>query len=414
MTEENDASSPQEHSTTGLGAALHAARLDKGMSVRDVAEALNLHERTVAALEAEDWAALPPGPFTSGYARSCAHLLDLDPGFVESCLGTRAPTREREAPLRPQMTAPTGRRRGGARRLVVVLVLFVLLGLGATAGWWWLEQQGNLNGDPSADDAIQQGDAPDDAESLGTQQNVATNNDDREAEDAAEGTAEADDSEAVASEDNDGTEDPAPDDPGNAAPPEPDLTSPPGALEQDRSPAVGSDGEDTVAGADDGDGGQETDTDEAESADTDTPTTADAPDDDLPDLERPSPQPRGDSLADAEAAPELPDGEPSLTTGDGETAPGDEEGDREATDDEGEQGEIEVELTGPSWVEITDGSGERLLYGLIRDEGRRTLQGELPFSVVIGDVTQVDVFYQGDPVDLGVDEPGRVARVEVP
>lgn len=415
MTEEaGPASEHGNNNATGLGAALRAARLDKGMSVRDVAEALNLHERTVEALEGEDWAALPPGPFTTGYARSCAHLLALDPGFVESCLGTRTPTREREAPLRPQMTAPTGRRRGSGRWVMAVLVSLVLLGVGSVVGWWWLEQQGMLTDVPGGGDATETaGGQEEDPASI--DDNLSTDDDASDNASAEEAVGDRN-AEPTTSDSGEDAGDGAAERGGDAAPPEPDLAAPPSTLNQDLSPPEGMEGGDSVAAAEGGDAGRERSGEETQTGGGTTapPADATAAGDDLPDLERPSPQPRSDSLTGMQEDRELPDGEPGLASGTGDEASGTVEAEREDTGDAAERGEIEVELTGPSWVEITDGSGERLLYGLIRDEGRRTLTGELPFSVVIGDVTQVDVFYDGDPVDLGTDEPGRVARVEVP
>ena len=76
--------------------------------------------------------------------------------------------------------------------------------------------------------------------------------------------------------------------------------------------------------------------------------------------------------------------------------------------------ELVLDFSGPSWMEITDARGEQLLYGLVQEEGEQTLQGEAPFSVVIGDVTQVNVYYEDSAVDLGPEDAGRVVRIQVP
>lgn len=76
--------------------------------------------------------------------------------------------------------------------------------------------------------------------------------------------------------------------------------------------------------------------------------------------------------------------------------------------------ELELEFSGPSWVEVYDAEGERLLYGLIQDQGRERVRGSAPFSVVIGDANHVALVYQGEPVDLGQVRPGRVVRTRVP
>lgn len=91
----------------------------------------------------------------------------------------------------------------------------------------------------------------------------------------------------------------------------------------------------------------------------------------------------------------------------------------EAADDDqtrssGSASDLVMRFTGPSWVEVRDSSGERLLYGLIDEQGTRRLQGSPPYSLVIGDVGHVSVELNGEAVDLGDVSPGRVARVRVP
>lgn len=76
--------------------------------------------------------------------------------------------------------------------------------------------------------------------------------------------------------------------------------------------------------------------------------------------------------------------------------------------------DLVMRFTGPSWVEVRDSSGERLLYGLIDEQGTRRLQGSPPYSLVIGDVGHVSVELNGEAVDLGDVSPGRVVRVRVP
>lgn len=65
--------------TPGPGADLKAAREGLQVSVREVADALNLPSRVIEALEADDYEGLPPNVFTRGYLRSYARLLELSP-----------------------------------------------------------------------------------------------------------------------------------------------------------------------------------------------------------------------------------------------------------------------------------------------------------------------------------------------
>lgn len=62
----------------GPGGALKAARQQRGATVQDVADILNLTTRVVEDLEAEAWENLPGPAFTRGYLRAYAKLLELD------------------------------------------------------------------------------------------------------------------------------------------------------------------------------------------------------------------------------------------------------------------------------------------------------------------------------------------------
>jgi cytoskeleton protein RodZ len=65
--------------TSGPGVDLRAAREGMGVSVREVADALNLPARVIESLEADDYDRLQPSVFTRGYLRSYARLLELNP-----------------------------------------------------------------------------------------------------------------------------------------------------------------------------------------------------------------------------------------------------------------------------------------------------------------------------------------------
>jgi len=68
---------PQREPDGSFGRALAAAREARGLSQADVAAQLRLHPRQVKAIEEEDLAGLPEGPFVRGYVRGFARLVDL-------------------------------------------------------------------------------------------------------------------------------------------------------------------------------------------------------------------------------------------------------------------------------------------------------------------------------------------------
>jgi cytoskeleton protein RodZ len=121
-----------------FGRALAAAREAHGLSQGDVAGQLRLHLRQVQAIESEDLAALPAGPFVRGYVRNYARLVDLPAEPLLSLLNTRLkpadPLRVESgsAAISPIQRAP---REPLSGRVVIggVLVALVLL---AVFGWW--------------------------------------------------------------------------------------------------------------------------------------------------------------------------------------------------------------------------------------------------------------------------------------
>jgi cytoskeleton protein RodZ len=62
---------------------------------------------------------------------------------------------------------------------------------------------------------------------------------------------------------------------------------------------------------------------------------------------------------------------------------------------------------GQCWVEVRDASGD-LIFADLRNAGDvLALGGSAPFDVLLGDARQVELRYQGEPVEI-VSEPGRV------
>ena len=69
---------PGESAASGPGPALRTAREELGITVEDVASAMNVPVATVDRIEENAFDALPAPPFTRGYIRTYARLLRLD------------------------------------------------------------------------------------------------------------------------------------------------------------------------------------------------------------------------------------------------------------------------------------------------------------------------------------------------
>ncbi|HEY7499922.1 MAG TPA: RodZ domain-containing protein [Vicinamibacterales bacterium] len=82
-----------------IGAELRAAREAKGLSIRTLADRTRVQARTLAAIELNNLAAIPPRPFGRGFVRAFAKEVDLDPDqTVHSYFSQFPPTSLASAP----------------------------------------------------------------------------------------------------------------------------------------------------------------------------------------------------------------------------------------------------------------------------------------------------------------------------
>jgi len=103
----------------------------------------------------------------------------------------------------------------------------------------------------------------------------------------------------------------------------------------------------------------------------------------------------GDAAADA--APDVADAAPETGTTEPPVSPV-----RPIIEDEGRVFTVPLEITfdGESWAEVTDGRGERLVYGLQAAGRRLTVRGSPPFAVVLGNASTVRLRVDGEPYDI--------------
>ena len=73
-----------------------------------------------------------------------------------------------------------------------------------------------------------------------------------------------------------------------------------------------------------------------------------------------------------------------------------------------------LKFKGAVWIEIKDAKGTVLASGTQAANSEQNIKGELPLSVIIGDVTNVDMTWKGQPYDLKSATKGRgtVAKIE--
>ena len=110
-----------------IGALLKEARTDQALSFSDVQEALHVNQRYLQALEADDYAGLPPGVYARALIRRYATFLGLDPVDLLNRYGkARPPERDTVRPVLAPIDRPPF---VSMKAIVTVLVVASCIGL---------------------------------------------------------------------------------------------------------------------------------------------------------------------------------------------------------------------------------------------------------------------------------------------
>lgn len=148
----------------GPGAALKSAREALGVTVREVADALNLPVHVVEAMEANEFDRLPQPVFARGYLRSYAKLLELDPNAVVAGLPKPSEEPQLSEPATPANARSAWIREHpgavlGVGLLVVVAVVLVLV-LWLASGSEGPDAEPAAAGEPEATGALTEASRP--------------------------------------------------------------------------------------------------------------------------------------------------------------------------------------------------------------------------------------------------------------
>ena len=76
-------------------------------------------------------------------------------------------------------------------------------------------------------------------------------------------------------------------------------------------------------------------------------------------------------------------------------------------------GDLKLSFAQSAWVEVRDAMGQMIVSGMMPAASQREIGGQAPFSLVIGNATQVTVHYRGRAIDLAPHSKGDVARLTV-
>lgn len=126
------AGSVREPDANRPGSVLRAEREALGVSVREVAETLNLSIAVIEAIESDDLDRLPGTVFARGYVRAYARLLELEPGplvaqYPRATDPAPAPPVATEAPLWEWLRRRPGVVLSAATALLVLLLVVLAM-----------------------------------------------------------------------------------------------------------------------------------------------------------------------------------------------------------------------------------------------------------------------------------------------
>ncbi|MBB1366846.1 DUF4115 domain-containing protein [Pseudoalteromonas sp. SR44-5] len=77
-------------------------------------------------------------------------------------------------------------------------------------------------------------------------------------------------------------------------------------------------------------------------------------------------------------------------------------------------GTIVMHFNEESWVEIHDGKGDKVAFGVKKAGYDMTLSGHLPFSIVLGKHQAVDITLDGEKIDISSFPKNRLAKFNLP
>jgi hypothetical protein len=119
---------------TGIGETLVAARRQQGVALSDAAAETRVRESYLAALEAEDFAALGGDVYVKGFLRSYARFLRLDPEPLIATYRAHHEHHEETSPLaqQPVSRVPLDR---NPMPLIVAGVIVLVIAVFALIGW---------------------------------------------------------------------------------------------------------------------------------------------------------------------------------------------------------------------------------------------------------------------------------------
>jgi cytoskeleton protein RodZ len=360
--------SPASAPASGAGATLRAAREAAGIEVVDLARRIRLEPKLILALESEAWDQLAGPAFIKGYIRSVARELGLDPTTALAQYNAQArvtePTLadfESRAPV--ELTSANLWVKAVSYTLVVVLLALVAV--------WWQRHYERTVAPPSAEGlALEEvnasaPDSPPPSPETETEPSIAGPTLPDSNPPPLDGSSPTQASDVLL---------PA------AIPPAaiPPAATPPAAIPPAAIPSAAIPSAAIPSAA----------TPSAATPPAATPSAATPPAATPPAATPPAATP---PAVTPPAAAKAPDPAPELPT----------------------QGELVVNTTRDSWVDIKDARGQRLWSGTLKKGKTVAVTGRPPYALLIGNAPGVTLSFRGNPVDVQSHALSGVARLSV-
>ncbi len=366
MTNQTQATDPNDQNVVEFGDSpgrrLRVQRQSRGLTVERIAAQLHLKPEIVEALEQDRFDLLPDPVFITGYLRNYARMLGLDPIPLIAAYQAHAGTPKSIEPTRPMPGANLDS--GGTRFLVRLVSLGLAAAVIAVIALWWHDRpevSPELNPATAELDPDVAALAPDARSIDGSASEVA-----QETPDTTTGPADRSDRDRVAM---------------------PESHEPPISDKAEAEPGP----------------------EQARAADT-SPTSERRPDTASSVLETAPPEPIEPTSARTTTPAPSPGAtpEPAQTPTDPVVAPA-VPAPEQAQAQAATKG-IVLEFTGPSWLEVRDAAGQRIIAGEMKAGDRREVTGQAPLRFTVGRVNNSSMTVDGKRFDLEGRSRGNVAR----
>jgi cytoskeleton protein RodZ len=360
VTNQTQSTDPNDQNVVEFGDSpgrrLRVQRQSRGLAIERIATQLHLKPEVIESLEQDRFDLLPGPVFVTGYLRNYARALGLDPAPLIAAYQSHAESTDAVLPSRRMSGSGAGSDLdSGGTRILVRLVSFALAAaVIAVIALWWHDR-------PEVAPELE-------TETAGVEPDVIALDPTSNSVDASVSGADAETAE-TASEPADRTDRTSADFSETSEPPpaDPSETAP------QQTPAA-------LASS---------------AADPEVEPSSEAAPPPLPEI--------APSLAadpPVQSTSELPDRTPSQPQIDPPAL---------AEPTAAEKG-IVLEFTGPSWLEVRDAAGERLIIGEMKAGDRREVTGQGPFRFTVGRVNNSSMTVDGKPFDLEARSRGNVAR----